>query len=249
MTLQRVSILWKESISFFALDNLRLFFLGVLNNAYRSLFIGGTYFWWLFLVVIGARVMGAEWAENVALLLVYFFLIMIARPSIERKDSNYFFIYLYKFPGYLGLCFMFYSCWFLFSLGFTSYCPMMLTGDIPCSGLMLFFSVLIPRLTMLSLLFYMDLTSSIKNVFVAAGNSLKFCGYFLPVMLVFVLAEVILLSLPQVLGFLINWQVHNAQILNVISLVPVGLVRLFAISMVTLFYVKVKYQHIKLFFK
>ena len=249
MTIHQVSLLWKESVSFFAWENLRLFFLAVLNNVYRSLTIGLSYFWWLFLVVIGARMMAAEWAENVALLLVYFFLILIARPSVERKDTNYFFLYLYKFPGYLILCFMFYFCWFLLSLVFTSYCPLFLSNDISCSGFMLFFSVLIPRLTMLSLLFYMDLNSTIKNIFVAGFNSLKFCWYFFPVGIVFILAEAFLLSLPQILGFFITWQVHNSQLFRVISLIPVGLVRLFALSMMTLYYVKIKYQHIKLFFK
>ncbi len=144
---------------------------------------------------------------------------------------------------------MFYFCWFLLSITFTSYCSSFLVTDVPCSGLMLFFSVMIPRLTMLSLLFYMDVTSTAKNIFVSAWNSLKFFGYFLPVMIVFVLAEVFLLSLPQILGFFITWQVHNSQLLRILSLFPVGLVRLFAISMVTLYYVKVKYQNIKLFFK
>lgn len=249
MTLQRVSSLWKESVSFFALENLRLFFLGTLNNAYRTLTIGMSYFWWLFLIVIGARMVGAEWIENVALLLVYFFLVMIARPSVERKDSNYFFMYLYKFPGYLGLCFMFYSWWFIFNIIFASYCSPFLFSDAPCSGLMLFCSVLIPRLTMLSLLFFMDMTSTLKNMFVAAWNSLKFCWYFLPVMIVVIFVEVFLLSVPQILGFFITWQVHNSHFLKIVSLLLVGLVRLFALSMVTMYYTKAKYQHHRLFFK
>lgn len=249
MALNRVGMLWKESIAFFSWETLRLFLFGVVNNAYHTIIGGIYYFWWLFIIVGFARVTSAEWLENVAQLLLYFFLMMIARPSVERKDMHYFFTYLYKLPGYVGLCFIFYLGWFLVNITITTCCSPFAITDTLSSGIMLFLSVLIPRLSMLAFLFYVDLPTTVNNVLKAAYNSLLFFLYFLPVMVVFVLAEALLLSLPQILSYVITWQSCNSHLLNIVSLLPLGVMRLIALSMVTMYYVKVRYQHIKLFFK
>jgi len=152
---------WSDSLEIFKKKNFILFSLASLNTFRRSLILLVTYFWGIFLAFLAFELYFTFWGHqfvpaysnivfSVLRPFLYFYAILAARPSIERKDMQYFASYMQKFMGVFGV--------FLFFMYFP------------------FQPLLFPFL--LFAFHYLDSKSGFKNCFISFFKALKIVFYF-----------------------------------------------------------------------
>jgi hypothetical protein len=99
---------WKDSLEVFKKKNFVLFLLASLNTLRRSLILLLKYFWWVFIIFFATDLYFSFWGFEYAYqygsitwfflkAFLYFYAILAARPSIERKDMEYFVTYMQKY--------------------------------------------------------------------------------------------------------------------------------------------------------
>ncbi|MCK4650587.1 hypothetical protein KAT08_00245 [Candidatus Babeliales bacterium] len=103
---------WLDSLEVFKKKNLYLFFLVSLNTLKRSIFILVKKFWWLFLFFLFFNLYVSffksefliiihQFLFSVIICFFYFISFLVVRPTIEKKDFDYFGKYFPKFFSFL----------------------------------------------------------------------------------------------------------------------------------------------------
>ncbi len=237
MTFGQIWPLWKESLVLFKWNNLKLFFLAVLNNYQRSVKIVVKNFWWLLLGAIIAQNFVFGLAGGLHLFLSFLFA-LIARPSIERKDTAYFMTYLKKFPGYMLISFFFVLILYL-----------VFVLQLPGISVL---SFILPVLFCMSLFFFFDVKNSFKNTYKALLQSIKINVYFFPAMLILMAFWYMIASIPAIsLGWAAhnNWSVFPTFFVQASVLFVTYLISILPFSVLAMYYTKIKHSHHRLFFE
>lgn len=223
---------WDESLDLFKKSNLKLFCLGVLNNWIRAIKTFGLRFIALYALWVMLACASLTLFTSFNLLffilpvvtflvrgLIVYIMVMTTRASLEQKNYRYYIKYLPFAWVAIGVN-LFIDSW-------------------------IFLPVLI-----LILLFFLDSQNSIMSLLVAWMRTLKTTLSFLPAIsiLTFVIG---LLSLVQ--SFPFNFIADSSSFMQLISLMLVLLLQdmlfLLMISIITVYYIKVKHAHFTLLFE
>ena len=224
---------WKESLGFFAKQELKNLVLVSLNTFRRAAKIvlwnfGAVFFCLgLGLVLIGLLFETIPYINELffplcsfAILFATFIWSLASRVSTERKDFAYFKLYLPRFFGYLVIVFI---------ASFFSFIPIRVR----------FF--LIQSFLNFAIFFFLDAEYALKNIFISIFNGLKMVMYFFPFLIVFPLS-----------WFLISEYVIRAFSFGFFSIIPIVFdisMPLLSIVIYSALYTKIKHSNYRLFFK
>lgn len=252
---------WVEALTYLKWRNFSLLVLISLNTFKRSIFIVFKYFWWfgLFLFAFDYLInifYGDHFIISIFILryfffsLFSFFVYLIVRASIERKDSDYLLKYLNRIFGFLlipivvfGFSFSFIYLMIYYFLGkeFIDAFPASLYGFLPLSLMMLFFLGIIFSTVVFASYFFFDLKNCLESVFVAIFKGLKFVFYFLPICLIFGIISAVGLVLFLQPITMLAWAILMYFVYYI------GLILFLAFS--ATLYFKIKHDNYNLFFK
>jgi len=100
---------WQDSLTFFYLQNLKLFILITIRSIIEAYKIIITYWWWLLLLISGLFVWGHSamfflFISRACYYLFVFIFSLATRPSVAQKNCVYFFSYfLFILPAFAGV--------------------------------------------------------------------------------------------------------------------------------------------------
>ncbi|MFH1461545.1 MAG: hypothetical protein ABIF12_01195 [bacterium] len=258
---------WKKSLEFFAIDNLKLFFLVSLNNTKRSIEIFFRKFWYLLVsILITISILFILYPKNIAsdglnsgivpispvlgfiflllglILFVYLILLMfipylVVRPSVEAKNVFYFKKHLSRIWGFLFIFFMVFIV--PMSIGFLR---VDMLNYVQASFLFKIFNAFFGLIFSLSVFFFLDIKKKVSSVFVAVFRALKSIVYFLPVFLFFALIS---LLISQVSFFMYNQGVIFKILYGIFSFVFLFL----NLSFIVNYYTMIRHKYYDLLYK
>ena len=245
MFLKNVFTKWKESLEIFKPKNFKLFLLASLNNFRRSLKTIFSYFFWpisiiVFLLFISflalfnfnkigfiqSGTLKSFVSISYFILLIplslYFILyqFLVTRASIENKNYSYFLKYTNKIVGifFISLIFL------LLSLPFS-----------------IFFNLKLSVLFSIAIFFFLDSKNSFVSIFASTINALTLSIYNLPVILTLTFIS---LGLEYTFFKMLN---SHMVILHILSYPMLAILSLLLLSMISIYYTKIKHQEINLF--
>ena len=211
---------WKESVSLFIPKHAKFFFLVTLKSIIQSYKLIAVHLWWLFGIsyltdLLYSRYFGTKSYFCIVPLLSWFFTIffiyLIIRPSIKRKNWNYYKGYLLRFPYFVffsiiafmipiimllignKIAYLTFSISWIFYMLFLPFLiiPILISFLIAPDVVALYTS---PLLTFL-ILFMLDSTGSISDVFQSIVRAFKMMIYNYPfciiMFIIFILCSVI----------------------------------------------------------
>lgn len=246
MILSSLTTLWKESVAFFAWKNVRLFMLATLNTSVRSAGIVVRDFWWILLGLLIARLSGIAIVTDILALTMSFCYLLIVRPSIEMKNAAYYVKYARQSAFYFFM---------VLAVIATIFVPFKLASGIfgvvsryPGSLIHGPFSIVF-----IAGLFLLDSKPNLSSVAQALLSALQFVVYCAPVMSLVLLLEYIAVYYTIDVPFAYFASGNAFFPLNTIVVQSaLFILRHFLVlllfSALSVFYVRVKHKHHKLFF-
>ncbi len=244
---------WRRSLEFFQARSLKLFFLVSLKTYVRSLLFLLRYFWHLIFFVLGVHLCGYFESTFLYLFLnfsLFFVFLLVLRPSLENKSFMYFVNYLQKIGGFIivncSIVFFFLIYPFFANyLNFTSYFLKL--------SYFLFFGILIPATIVASLLF-LEVRQSFKNIYFSVYRAFKMIFLFYPAFLILGLIGLCLnmtviryLSTLNILSFSVKTGMLDL-FFESLKFIAVNLLRFFFLSVMTMYYLKIKHANYKQLF-
>ena len=241
---------WKNAATLLHLDSLKLFLLVSLKTFKQSLSILFGKFWILLLLLIAfSAIEGIEMATYVFGLLLFFIMLLVVRPSIERKDCSYFLSYFRKIIGFLGVSFGVISIYWLAR----ALIELAIFGRVGSHIVSPFqhYIVIGPWFVLTSLA-YLDTSGGIKDVYFSIVRGLKMMACYFPAVLVLGLFN-LLFFYVGLGGFYFLKTFLNGKALNLFVL-SVGfcflsILTLFFFCVTTTLYIKAKHTNYRLIFK
>jgi hypothetical protein len=234
MDLSSLTVRWKESLDIFQRANLKLFVLAILNNFMRSGMLLVQRFWWLLVLWLAAAwislaigtssyaflVFLAPLPNFIIRTLILYVMIMTVRPSMEAKDYGYYWKY-FTCLWAVVLLNLFYKESF-------------------------FIPLLVP-----TLLFFLDSDQSPLSLINSVAKTLKMILFFLPVLTIITLV-IALLNVPTYFFAHLTLDLGHAwaQSFTFTALLIVqDILLLLSLSVITVYYVKLKHSHFNLLFE
>ena len=237
--------IWKDLCALFSWNNSKLLILGALNTYVRSLVLIVQNFWWLLIMIVMAKLADLAIVQDFLILLISFIYLLVVRPAIERKDFDYYIKYLKRFPLYLFLALT------IISIVFIPY---------KIAAVLLHFPFNYPgslvqgpfSIICITGLFFLDGNGSLRSVFWALANTVKFILYTLPLIsVIFLFESFAVYYTVDVPLMMLAMPAHGSVKMNLLRL---GLFMVHHVLTVLLFsllatlYIRVKHSHHKLFF-
>ena len=237
---------WGESLEVLKPKNIKLFSLASLNTFIKSIKIFFKYFWWLYLLFITLSVVQSvsgisttllQSAPTIISIPVLFFLFLTIRPSVERKDFSYFMQYSNKIIGYLIIPFLIsllsLPLMAILYLGATTLNVVSNQQNLLIS-LVTFVSCLLIPTCWMGYFFYFDSKNTFSSIIPSIKQAIKVLFYYLPFMLIVSLISIMLSYLPNQ---------------NVIIKIIAPIINALFMSILSVYYTRVKHKDFKLFFK
>jgi hypothetical protein len=245
MFFNSIASLWKEATQFFLWENLKILILVVLNTFIRTVRLVVKKLWWLFFVILMAQYFNFTCIYYLLTTLLLFLMILLVRPSVGLKNKEYFFRCAKYFFGYLVVLFFVGFLFVFYQKGFFVF-------HLPINYLRQFFYVPL-SFVIIPTFFCLDGRGSLVNVFNSIFKSLKFLVLFFPITGLILLWEILaiylfvdFLSLRSTPG--IDFVQYYSQAKWIFLFFIRYLFLLLYASFLSVIYIKIKYNHYKLFF-
>ncbi len=268
MGMSVILLSWKSSLELFRKANLKLFILVCLKNSIGAVSLLVRYFSPFFIVdyVLRYHVIPVEYAFTglmASRFLISFVMLLCVRASLERKDLAYFYEYFRRIVGVLGLVGIMVGLFFgLLSLTemfivhdqYAPFAQRFIAKDL--GALLMSLSLLLLPYLSLTSFFLLDSEGRLKNIVHSMTRGLKAIIYYLPACAIFgafgILAFELVGPLSIVHGIAGWFGVFDHFIvillLNIGEFIIRSLFRLFFLSIMTNYYLKIKHGNYALFF-
>jgi hypothetical protein len=238
MDFSNLVVSWKDSFDIFKKKNIVLFLLASLNTFRRSLLLLVKKFWWIFIIFFITDLYFYFWGSAYVSRydfftwcflksFLYFYAILAARPSIERKDMGYFTMYTQKYlVGILAVLLFFYFDFIFFLFWVFAF-------------------------------HYIDSKPGIKTCLYSFLVSFKIVLYHFPVFIVLGISKFLLDGMIYLYCNLKHWGINyffgQSKVLFFIAdqfvMILFGFIALLFISFVSIYYTKSKHKNFDFFFR
>jgi len=260
MSLSKVIQVWKGTLSMLSSRERLVFLFSWIKTFRRSVVVFLKYFWWLFLLDVGIRIM-LEWHIQAGIygtlitsfvaMLTIFFSILSIRSSVEVKNKAYF---ISRFKKIYGFGLIFFALMFLLQLtiaigsGTPTWCGTFLKNwatSLSLYGVKLFAQSLITGLIFLSSFFLLDSRPKKLTASQAFTCAVKSLIYYLPL---FAILALIYFVVYHLAFYLIYYLILLFKI-RISGLILTMLINFFFICALNTLYLKIRHSNFKLFFE